>query len=142
MTQAELGRWFAVSAKTFARWEDKSAFPTRLQIPGVIEAIGTNAPDLVDRASQLLGVDPPPRHAALGAPAATAAVVVSPTIAKIALEGVIFEAAERLGVPSARTREVAVLLLERAALLGLGVSEAAAILRGPGPQGPATSSAP
>ena len=133
MTQAELGRWLAVSAKTFARWEDNAAFPTRLQIPGVIATIGTHAPDLVDRASQLLGVEPPPRPARLGAPEATAAVRASPTIAKVALEGALFEAAERLGVPSARTREVAVLLLERAALLGLGGSEAAAILRGPSP---------
>jgi DNA-binding XRE family transcriptional regulator len=139
MTQEQVGQWFAVSAKTFARWEDEAAFPTRLQIPGVIAAIGMHAPDLVDRASPLLGVASPPRPAALGAPAA---VVASPTITKIALEGALFEAAERLGVSSARTREVAVLLLERAALLGLGVSEAAAILRGPSPRGPATSSDP
>jgi hypothetical protein len=132
MTQAQIGRWFAVSAKTFARWEDKAAFPTKLQIPGVIAAIGTHAPDLVDRASPLLGVDPSPRPAAVG-PATHQTVVASPTIAKVALEGALFEAAERLGVPSARTREVAMLLFERAALLGLAVSDAAAILRGPSP---------
>ena len=29
-TQAQLGEWFAVSGKTFARWEDGVAFPTQL----------------------------------------------------------------------------------------------------------------
>jgi hypothetical protein len=29
-TQAQLGEWFAVSGKTFARWEAGSAFPSKL----------------------------------------------------------------------------------------------------------------
>jgi hypothetical protein len=128
MTQAQLGAWFAVSAKTFARWEDRDAAPTTLQAPGVIEVMKIQAPEYAERARVLLGVAAPAATAT--APAAPARVVSPPAIAKAALEGALFEAAERYGIPSARAREIAVLVFERAALLDLGVSGAAALLRG------------
>jgi DNA-binding XRE family transcriptional regulator len=128
MTQAQLGEWFAVSGKTFARWEDRDAAPTTLQAPGVIEVMKIHAPEYAERARLLLGVAPPAATAT--APAAPVRVAASPAIAKAALEGALFEAAERYGIASARAREVALLLFERAALLDLGVREAAALLHG------------
>jgi len=126
-TQPRLAEWFGVSGKTFARWEDRAAFPTKLQVPGILAALATHAPEYTDRASRVLGVEPtPPRPAA---PATPATVIASPAVAKVALEGALFEAAERLGLPSGRAREVAVMVLERVALLGLAVGEAAAMIR-------------
>ena len=136
MTQAQLGAWFKVSGKTYSRWEN-GAGPTKTQVLGILVALRANAPAYAERARRTLdGGDeeglPTPAPALPSGPVAAAppAPIVSPAVVRAAFDGAVFEAAEKLGVSSARTRDAAVLLFERAALLGLGVDEATAILRG------------
>jgi DNA-binding transcriptional regulator YiaG len=133
LNQGELGERLGVSQRTVARYED-GVIPLPLQAPGVAMVIESFAPHYAARVRAALALPAPARvedaPTVAAPPQAISAPLANGAILKAALEGALFEAGERIGAPSARVREAALIVLERAALLGLGTTEAAAILRG------------
>ena len=121
-TQAEMAHVVGVSPKTLARWENEEGHPGN-GAHGVVAAIGARFPKHRDRIALSLGVPvvavPPP-------PAPNMALLAA------ALDGAVYEATEKLGVPAAKVREAMASMLERVALTGLDAKTAAKMVAGKG----------
>jgi hypothetical protein len=90
----------------------------------VVTVLGAGYPEYRDRLAIALGFElekapaPPPGP--------------NKAILKAALDGALFEATEKLGVPPQKVREAVAVVLERVALIGIDAKTAAAMVIGKG----------
>ncbi|MGO8992159.1 MAG: helix-turn-helix domain-containing protein [Polyangiaceae bacterium] len=121
-TQESMGILLGLSTKTISRWELGETRPDKFQVHGVMAGLGASHPAYRTRLALALGLDVPDEPPPAAGP--------NMTILKAALDGALFEATEKLGVPPQKVREAVALVLERVALLELDPKTAAKLVKG------------
>ena len=110
-TQESMGILLGLFDEDDSRWELGETRPDKFQVHGVMAGLGASHPAYRTRLALALGLDVPDEPPPAAGP--------NMTILKAALDGALFEATEKLGVPPQKVREAVALVLERVALLEL-----------------------